>query len=143
MYGGLFSDDNHNYAEPTSHFFDSFHAFNMIKADNLEYNTITKALLDGNFYASEGPEIHELYWEEGKVYIKTSPADRIYCTYGIRRAGVIYRSEEAAVTAATFGIPKEAVYFRFTVVDERGRRAFSNAYFIDEMPDDYPKEEGK
>ena len=128
------ADDNHNYAAPDSHFFDSFHAFTMIKADNLEYNTITKALVDGNFYASEGPEITELYWENGEVHIKCSPADRIYCTFGIRRAGVIYRSLEAPVTSATFPIPEEAVYFRFTVVDERGRRAFSNGYFIDEMP---------
>ena len=96
-------------------------------------------VLEGYGYKMEllensGPEITELYWENGEVHIKCSPADRIYCTFGIRRAGVIYRSPEAPVTSATFPIPKEAVYFRFTVVDERGRRAFSNGYFIDEMP---------
>ena len=35
----------------------------MIKAEKLEYKTVTKALHDGNFYASMGPEITELYLE--------------------------------------------------------------------------------
>jgi hypothetical protein len=51
--------------------------FVMIKADKLEYCTVMKALFDGQFYSSTGPEIKELYIEDDMVTIKTSPAKQI------------------------------------------------------------------
>ena len=40
----------------------------VIKADELEYSTITKALLNGVFYASEGPQINDVWYEDGKIH---------------------------------------------------------------------------
>ena len=60
------TDDNHNGRN------DSFGGFTMIKADELSYKALTDALLAGNFYASEGPEIKELWYEDGRVYIRSS-----------------------------------------------------------------------
>ena len=58
----------------------------MIKADKLEYRTFTKALEDGQFYASTGPEIYELWVEDGRVHIKCSPADSVKINFQYRRA---------------------------------------------------------
>ena len=125
------NDDNHNGSENWAH--DSFGAFNMIKAEKLEYRTITKALENGDFYASQGPEIYDLYWEDGTVHITCSPARRICITTGIRSSNVLWAKEGETVTQATFTVKPEAGYFRLTVFDEQGRPANTRAYFLDEL----------
>jgi len=90
-------------------------------------------LKNGDFYASEGPEIYDLYVEAGKVHIKCSPADRIFCTYQKRGAGIVLAENGKPVTEAVFDANPEYGYFRITVRDERGYHACTNAYF----PEDY------
>ena len=64
-----------------------------IKADKLEYRTITKALEDGHFYASQGPEIHDLWFEDGMIHVTCSPAERVLLTCGRRRADIALQSD--------------------------------------------------
>ena len=120
------TDDNHG-----TH--DTCGGWTMIKADQLEYETVTDALVAGNFYASWGPEIHDLWIEDGMVHITTSPAKRIVCFYRDRRAGVRLAQEGLPLTEASFPIDKNDVYFRITVIDEENRCADTNAYFTDEI----------
>lgn len=126
------ADDNHN-----AHFGtrrnDSGWAYTVIKAEKLEYRTITKALLDGHLYASEGPEIHELWYEDGKVHIKCSAADRINCNYKQRKAETVLSENGVPVTEATFNVPETCVYFRITVTDASGKHATTNAYFYEDL----------
>ena len=129
-------DDNHNGHELPSRKSDSGWAFTMIKAPKLEYSAITEALVKGNCYASEGPEIYDLWYEDGKVHITTSEADRINCNYGIRRAERVLAEGGVPVTEATFTVPENCVYFRITVVDKTGKRAYTSAYFVDELMED-------
>ena len=82
------ADDNHNVHEVTSRRCDSGRAWTMIKADSLDYKAVTDAMVSGQFYASEGPEIYELTFEDGVINIKCSDADRVVCNYGIRHAEV-------------------------------------------------------
>lgn len=103
-----------------------------INADKLEYNTVTKALVDGNFYSSTGPEIKSLYVEDGIVRIECSPAKKILFTTG-RRNGFCYIKDTAPVTFGEFGVKKEDIYVRVTVFDEEGNHADTNAYFVDEI----------
>ena len=126
-------DDNHNYAPETSRRSDSGKAFTVIKAKNLKYRTITKALENGDFYASEGPEIHELYFEDGVVHIKCSGADKIVCNYDHRCAQSVLAENDIPLTEAKFKINEKAKYFRLTVTDMRGRHACTNAYFVDTL----------
>lgn len=127
------ADDNHNHHPFSSRQNDSFGAFTMIKADNLEYTTIASALLKGDFYASQGPEIFELYYEDGKIYIKCSKADRIVINTGRRRVECVYDEIGDGVTEATFNIYPDDVYIRITVDDKFGKRANTNAYFIEDI----------
>lgn len=124
-------DDNHS-VKP---YYGAFGAYTMIKADKLEYRAITKALEDGNFYSSLGPEIYELYVEDDTVHIKCSPAKRITMNVGqYLRACRKEDRDGGLVTEASFKIERDDdIYFRLTVIDEYGRPANTNAYFCDEV----------
>ena len=127
------ADDNHNAHPDDSRRSDSAVAWTMIKAPRLEYEAVTSALERGHFYASMGPLIKSLYIEDGVVHIKTSHADRIVMTTAGRRRGIVYRDEGKTLTKASFKIPADAYYVRFTVYDKYGKRADTNAYFTDEI----------
>jgi len=127
------ADDNHNRGEDSSRYSDSGRAYTVIKAQSLDYRNITKALENGDFYASEGPEIHELTYENGKAFIKCSEADRIICNFEIRRAGICYSEGDMPLTEGVFDIPENCGYFRITVIDKQGRHACTNAYFEEDL----------
>lgn len=132
------ADDNHNrpnqYKPDPLH--DSFGCFNVIKAENLEYRTITKALEDGNFYASQGPEIYELYFEDGMVHIKCSPVRTIQIRKGCRRHACIDAPKGETITEMSFPVDLEKdTYFRLTIIDKEGYPANTNAYFCDTLMD--------
>lgn len=120
------ADDNHNRHDMCG-------GFTMIKAPELEYRAITDALERGDFYASWGPQIHELWFEDGAVHIRCSEAARILCTVAARRGAVVTAEQGGSVTEAVFPIRKDDGYFRITVVDHRGRCADTNAYFPDQL----------
>lgn len=125
------SDDNHNLGENWEH--DSFGGFSMIKAERLEYQTITRALVNGDYYASMGPEIYDLYVEDGRVFITCSPAKRITMNTGVRNAKCAWATAGEPLTATSFELNPEDVYIRLTVIDEEGKCANTRAYFFDEM----------
>jgi len=123
-------DDNHNAGKSTVK---SFGAFTMINAEKLQYDCIIDALLTGNFYASTGPEIKELYVEDNKVHIKCSNAKRItYSTHG-RRSACLRPEGDEYLTEGVFEIREMDKYFRLDVIDEFGKRANTQAYFINEL----------
>lgn len=130
------TDDNHNRFPADHPRTGSFGGFTMIKADKLEYRTITKALEDGNFYASQGPEIYDLWFEDDMIHVTCSPAERVMLTCGRRRADIALQSDTGEpVTHAAFKIFPEDKYVRLTVVNEKGLPANTNAYFTDELFD--------
>lgn len=121
------ADDNHNWET------DSFGGFTMIKADSLDYKAIADALVAGSFYASEGPEIYDLWFEEGKIHITCSPAAKIVLNTGYRRAAICQDPEGGTVTEATFDVLPEDGYVRITVTDPQGKHANTSAYFTDTL----------
>ena len=126
------TDDNHNCHEAGTRDYDSFGGFTMIKSDKLEYKTITDALVAGNFYASQGPEIYDLWFEDGTVHIICSDADSIVVNTGRRVCKCVY-DEGDGLNEASFKVEPEDIYFRITVNDKSGRHANTNAYFMDEL----------
>lgn len=127
------TDDNHNrHAYPSKHC-DSFGGFTMIKAEKLEYRTITQALEDGSFYASQGPQIHSLWFEDGKIRITCSDADRIIMNTGRRLAKSEYSQTGKPLNEASFEVLPEDLYVRLTVIDKAGYPANTNAYFTDQL----------
>ena len=131
------TDDNHD-VYPIGHpKCDSFGGFTMIKAEKLEYGAVTQALLDGHFYASEGPEIHELYYDsdDNRVHIKTTEAVRILMTTGNRHnnAKTAERKGET-VTETSFKLEQpDTDYVRFIVRDREGKEAYTHAYRVSDI----------
>ena len=127
------ADDNHNVHSKDSYGFDSLGGFVMIKAQKLEYEAITDALFRGDFYASQGPEIKELYVEDGKLIVKTSPAALISVSTARRNTKSVIGKVNALVEDAEFALDANDKFFRITVVDKNGKHANSRAYFHDEL----------
>ena len=122
------TDDNHNHRK------DSFGGFTFINADKLEYKTITTALSDGRFYASQGPEIYELWYEDDKIHIECSNASTIRLNTAKRDTFCISaESEDKPLTSAVFDVKDFFDYVRITVTDFSGNHANTNAYFVDEL----------
>jgi hypothetical protein len=127
------ADDNHNHADPTKRRYDSGWSWTMIKADSLAYRDVTKALVNGQFYASEGAVIEELTFEDGRINVKCGKADRIICNYGVRHAEIMLDESGDGICEATFAMKPEWKYFRITVINKDGKTACTNAYFADDF----------
>lgn len=127
------TDDNHCGKDPSDPKFDACGGFTMIKADKLEYKAIADALIAGNFYASQGPAIEELWFEDGNVHLKCSDAKRIFMTTARRKARLVKAPQGETVNEAVFDVAPEDRYVRFTVIDSEGLPAQTNAYFTDEL----------
>ena len=125
-------DDNHNH-QPLDHpQSGSFGAWTMILADKLTYPAVIGAMERGDMYASTGPEIKELYIEDGVVHVECSPAEQIIlCTGGKRQITDKARAGET-LTAADLAVPEAAPYFRIMVIDQYGKTASTRGFFKDE-----------
>ena len=120
------TDDNHSVIN-------SCGGWTMIKAPKLEYEAITDALVRGDFYASFGPEIHELWMEGNEVHVTCSDAKRVICSFPDRRCLIVKEKDGVPVNEAVFTLDANDIYFRITVVDKDDRCADTNAYFLDEL----------
>ena len=123
-------DDNHNGVPFTDPLNDSFGGFTMIKAEKLTYEAVTEALLSGHFYSSMGPELKELYIEDGELVIKTSPVEKIYVVTEGRRCHKKIANQGESLTEARFSLTGNEGYIRVDIRDGRGLHANSNAYFL-------------
>ena len=127
------ADDNHNFHPENTPGFDSGGAFTVIFAPELKYRAITDALFAGSFYASQGPEIYSLYYEDGRLNLKCSPAVRIFSSTNRRRTWSYFMEDGKPLTEASFRFHDLDKYVRITVVDELGRRANTIAYWRDDF----------
>lgn len=127
------TDDNHNVEPVDSPAFDSLGGFVMIKANALTYEAILQALKAGNFYASNGPEIYELYIEDDVLVVKTSPAAKIVLNTPIRYAKSVYpKTRDELICEARFDLRNcGAEYVRIRVVDQNGYTAWSQPVYKD------------
>jgi len=122
------ADDNHNIHGFEGTRTDSFGGWIMINADKLDYGEIMKALREHRFYASTGPEIYSITREGNLITVKTSPARRIAKQTEGRQVGVKFAEEGKTLTEATFKVRENERFFRITVEDDRGMRAYSQLY---------------
>lgn len=107
---------------------ENFGGFVMIRAEELSYPAVIRALSEGQFYASQGPLIHELYIEDGNVHIKVSGARHIAMCCDARRGSMRVSPRGSLMTEAVFPLPVGAGYMRFDVMDGEGRHAMTHAY---------------
>ncbi len=129
------ADDNHNpERKPGSEQMgsESGSGWTMIKSRELTYPAVISAFEKGEFYCSTGPEIHELYIEDGRVWVECSPVCGVFLMS--RRIGGVAWERNAAgtITRCSFELSQlreNEDFFRLELVDARGKMAFTNPYF--------------
>lgn len=120
-------DDNHSAYEFAW-------GWTMIKAPELTYGALISAYEHGDCYASCGPEILSLVLQDGKIRVKSSAASAIVILSEGRF--VTYRWDGGKpITEAEFDYRPDLFgkFFRIEVRDQYGRKAFSNAYYTEEI----------
>ena len=127
------TDGNRNERPLDSERSDSLGAFTVIEAESPSYSDITKALSDGRFYASEGPEIEALWIKGDSLNIRCSSAEKIIVSAGRRAVRCFYSNESEPLTSATFKIFPQDIFVRILIIDKEGKKAYTRAYFIDEI----------
>jgi len=123
---------------------DSCGAYVMVQADEFTYEAIADSLKSGRFYSTEGPEIYNIWYRSEVLYVRCSPADKIIFESGTRREAFFADNGRLLDgKGICFWVMPEHGYARITVVDERGKKAFSNAYISNDLFYTYEKlEEG-
>jgi len=101
----------------------------MVNAEN-NVNAILKALEDGAFYSSTGPEIYDFYVKDGKAVVECSAAAMIRLHSDCHPTRLCQDPEGKPVTRAEFDV-SDYDYIRITVIDEQGRHAWTNPIFLD------------
>lgn len=130
------ADDNHNLKPADDVAYDSFGGFTYIKAPDLSYESVISAMENGDMYASTGPVIKSLYFEDGRYYIETSPVREIFMRTGVRHGGRVAATNASGITEGVFDGMDNDVYVRFVAVDFSGNIAETRAY---ELKDFYEK----
>ncbi|MCQ2454806.1 MAG: hypothetical protein MJ090_01490 [Clostridia bacterium] len=117
-------DDNHSKR-------DSFWCWTVIRAKDLAYESVAKALKNGDFYATNGPAFNEIYIEDNELVAKTSDVKSITFSTNCRHAGIsIDRANNKPVNEGRFKLNKYDKYVRITAFGMDGTIAYSNPYFI-------------
>jgi hypothetical protein len=105
---------------------DRFGAWTMVRAEALEPDALLRALHAGAHYATQGPRIEDVEVVGAQVRVRCSPARAVVLSgiHGWRSDVVLGEPtvDEAALSLAKLRSP----YWRLTVTDERGRRAWTN-----------------
>ena len=121
------ADDNHRAN-------DMFGGWIMLAADSLDYDKIIDAFEKGEFYSSRGPEISEIYYEDGNFTVKLgSPAKSVRFHTGNRHAGCVRAENGKELFEASFPVRDNDIYVRAEIYDKDGNIAYTQAYFVKEM----------
>jgi predicted metal-dependent phosphoesterase TrpH len=101
-----------------------------VSADHLTHREIVKSIKNGDFYASNGPQIYALEQQAEHFWIKTSPVVSIaFITYP-EHGRKVYDREGGYITEASFAIPAKTAYLRIEITDTTGKTAWSNPLFF-------------
>lgn len=115
----LATDDAHYYKGE-----DNCVAYVMAECDPADPESVKAAIRNGNFYATEGPEIH--LSRKGNLFrVETSPVSKIvFASNKQWTAGRVIRGEN--LTSAEYTATPEDRFIRAFATDAQGKRAWSN-----------------
>ena len=131
---GIAADDSHHGAR------DSLFGWVWARVAERSQAAVLEALGSGAFYSSTGPELNDVRVADSAVEVRCSPSQRVtLCTRRRRgssvsmgpsgylhRGEILSASETGAITGARLEIPPHVPFGRIEVVDEHGRKAWTN-----------------
>jgi hypothetical protein len=115
---------------------DHFGGWVHVKSESLDPDALLAALKRGDHYSSQGPVFHDIRMDGKKIEIETSPVDTITVVCGNSRTCV---KNGRAITSAAFDLEKletgwllekKSPWFRVTAIDNAGKRAWSNPFWL-------------
>lgn len=118
------ADDAHFRERP-----DAFGGWVQVRAETLVPDSLVAALKAGHFYSSQGPELLDIRATGDELHIACSPVAAIHLT----GRGSLRRSQYGdALTSATLPLaPFRDGACRVTVIDNVGKRSWSNPIWLD------------
>ncbi|MEO0342318.1 MAG: CehA/McbA family metallohydrolase [Pseudomonadota bacterium] len=120
----LIATDDAHFSEP-----DHFGGWVMVKAEANEPELLLAALKAGHFYASTGPELHNIEWHKDHVMVECSPVTAVILQ---GRGSATKNLNGSSITRATIELDyrfEGTDWLRLTVMDRAGKRAWSNPYY--------------
>ncbi len=116
------TDDAHFY-EP-----DHFGGWVMVKASANTPDALLEALKAGHSYASTGPELHDIHWEDDQVTVESSAVVTVI-VQAQGTAAIAVHGESMTRTAVPLSKFEGKPWLRATVIDRAGKRAWSNPHW--------------
>ena len=114
-------------ATDDSHFHenDHFGGWVMVKAKENNPELLLKALKQGDFYSSQGPEIYEISLEDNAVEVKSSPVS-VVIAQGFGSAATSVHGKSMNTARVSLSNLSKSPWVRITIKDINGKRAWSN-----------------
>ena len=115
---------------------DHFGGWVHVKAESLDPDVLLAALKRGDYYSSQGPQFHNIELNGHELTVTCSPVDTIAVVCGISRTVV---KMGRAITGATLDLrkledgwmmQKTSPWFRVVLIDNAGKRAWSNPVWV-------------
>ena len=113
------TDDAH-FKEP-----DHFGGWVMVKAKENTPDALLKALKNGHFYSSEGPELHHIEVDKKELTVRSSSVSTVI-VQAKGSATVALHGSSMTQTKIKLGRVSQSEWLRVTVKDSAGKRAWSN-----------------
>ncbi len=122
----LIATDDAHFSEP-----DHFGGWVMVKAQDNTPEALLDALKSGAFYASQGPELHDIRIDHAGITVECSAASAVILQGHGSAATAVHG---ASMTQATVPLARFANsrWVRITVADRAGKRAWSNPIWLDD-----------
>ena len=100
---------------------------------NCENNVpaILEALKNGAFYASCGPEIYDFYVEDGVAHVRCSGVKEIRFVH-LRAPYPLHEAPAGGTICEASDAVRTGDYIRAVVMDDKGRRAWTNPIFLED-----------
>ena len=99
----------------------------MVNAPELSGEALLKAIRDGNFFSSTGPEFKSIIIEKGnRIVIETSPIVFARLTGQPGKSKYKGSSGLKPITRTSFRLPDDWIFARLEIEDEKGKIAWSN-----------------
>lgn len=127
------TDDAHFHTD------DHFGGWVHVKAESLDPDALLTALKNGQYYSSQGPQIHEVSVSRNELTVACSPVDTIVVVCGhsrtVQRVGKSITSATLDLSRLENGwlLTKPSNWLRVVVIDQAGKRAWTNPIWKDEL----------
>lgn len=123
------ADDAHFFDDMSHANADAFGGWVMVKAEGNSPEALLTALKTGDFYASTGPELHDITQEGDQLVVKCSPVVSVIALGRGTRSAFVHGT---SLTHAVMNVSKfQGDWVRILTIDRAGKRAFSNPLWLD------------